>query len=94
MNLQDKVALVTGGTRGIGAATALALAREGAHVAISARRNDDTAQATLKAIRALDRRAEFMEADFGKPADCVRVVDETVKRLGGLDVLVHSAGGR
>ncbi len=93
MNLQNKIALVTGGTKGIGAAAAIALARDGAHVCLSARRDDAEAQATLKTIRDLGRRAEFIAADFAKPADCARVVEETVKRLGGLDVLVHSAGG-
>jgi len=93
MNLQDKVALVTGGTRGIGAASALALARDGAHVAVSARRDDAQAQATLQAIRALGRKAEFIAADYAKPADATRSVEETVRRLGAMDVLVHSAGG-
>lgn len=93
MNLKDKVALVTGGTRGIGAAAAIQLAREGAHVAISARKEDAEAQATLQAIRALGRKAEFLQADFSKPEDSTRVVEQTLKRLGGLDVLIHSAGG-
>ncbi len=93
MNLQNKIALVTGGTKGIGAAAAIALARDGAHVAISARRDDAETQSTLKAIHDLGRRCEFIAADFAKPADCARAVEETVKRLGGLDVLVHSAGG-
>lgn len=93
MNLKDKVALITGGTRGIGAATALALARDGAHVVISARRNDEAAQATLQSVRALGRQAELVIADYANPAEATRSVEETVKRLGGVDVLVHSAGG-
>ena len=93
MTLEGKVALVTGGTMGIGAATALALAREGAEVAISARRNDAEAQSTLEAIRAAGVRAEFIQADFSRPEDATRSVEETVKRLGCLDILVHAAGG-
>src|SRR5437868_5627882 len=93
MNLRDKTALVTGGSKGIGAATAIALARDGAHVVISARHDDADSRATSEAIRALGRRCEFIAADFAKPADASRVVDETVRRLGGIDVLVHSAGG-
>lgn len=93
MNLQDKIALVTGGTKGIGAAAALALARDGAHLAISARHDDAEAQSTRAAIRALGRRCEFIPADFAKPAETTRAVEETVRLLGGIDVLVHSAGG-
>ena len=93
MNLQDKIALVTGGTKGIGAAAALALAREGAHLAISARHDDAEAKSTCDAIRALGRRCEFIPADFAKPAEATRAVEETVRLLGGIDVLVHSAGG-
>ncbi len=93
MKLTGKVALVTGGTKGIGAATALALARDGADVAINGRREDAGAHATRLAIEALGRRCELILADCGKPAEATRLVEETVQRLGGLDVLVHSAGG-
>ncbi len=93
MNLQDKIALVTGGTKGIGAAAALALAREGAHLAISARHDDAEAKSTCDAIRALGRRCEFIPADFAKPTEATRAVEETVRLLGAIDVLVHSAGG-
>lgn len=93
MQLQGKVALVTGGTRGIGAAAALSLAREGADVAIVGRHDDDDARATLRAIHALGRRGELILADCSEPADCTRAVEETAQRLGGVDVLIHSAGG-
>ena len=93
MNLQNKIALVTGGTRGIGAATALALARDGANIAISARREDAEALATRDAVRKLGRRCEFVSADYAMADAAARSVEETVKRLGGIDVLVHSAGG-
>ena len=93
MKLTGKIGLVTGGTRGIGAAAAIALAKEGVDVAIVGRTEDDDARQTRAAIQALGRRCELILADCAKPADCTRAVEETAKRLGGLDVLVHSAGG-
>jgi NAD(P)-dependent dehydrogenase (short-subunit alcohol dehydrogenase family) len=93
MHLQDKAALVTGGTRGIGAATAIAFAKEGADVAISARHNDDDAQRTKREIEALGRRCEIITADCGVAADCTRLVADAAAKLGRLDVLVHAAGG-
>ncbi len=93
MNLTGKVALVTGGTRGIGAATAIALAKAGVDVAIVARRLDAEANATREAVIAAGRRCELIQADCGQPAEATRCVRETASRLGAVDVLVHSAGG-
>jgi NAD(P)-dependent dehydrogenase (short-subunit alcohol dehydrogenase family) len=93
MQLSRKTALVTGGSRGIGAATALALAKEGANVAISSRHDDDDAQRTKREIEALGVRCEMIVADCGQPADCERLVSQAAAALGGLDVLVHAAGG-
>src|SRR5882762_7332430 len=93
MNLSGKIALVTGGTRGIGAATAIALAREGADVAIVGRRMDKDAETTRQSISALGRRCEAFQADCGQPAEATRCVRQTEAKLGPVDVLVHSAGG-
>ncbi len=93
MNLSGKTALVTGGTRGIGAAAALALARAGANVAITGRRMDEAAAAVRSQIAALGRRCEAIRADHGVPADSVRAVEETARALGPVDILVHAAGG-
>jgi len=93
MILQNKVALITGGTKGIGAATAIAFAKAGADVAIVGRNNDADAAATRKEIESLGRRCEVIVADCAKPAEAMRCVEEAAAKLGSLDVLVHSAGG-
>lgn len=92
MNLSGKLALVTGGTRGIGAATAIALAKEGADVAVVSRHLDADAKSTCDAIIALDCRCEIIQADCGQAAEATRCVREAEARLGAVDVLVHSAG--
>ena len=93
MELTGKAALVTGGTRGIGAAAAIALAKAGTDVVISGRHEDDDARATKSAIESLGRRCELILADCGRPADCTRLVEEAAGALGRLDVLIHAAGG-
>ncbi len=93
MNLSGQAALVTGGTKGIGAATATALAKEGANVAIVGRHLDNDAKSTCDAIRALGRRCEVIQADCSQASEATRCVRETEARLGAVDVLVHSAGG-
>ncbi len=93
MDLTGKNALVTGGTKGIGAATAIAFAKAGAHVALVGRHDDAEATATRKEIQALGRRCEMIVADCAKPAEAARCVQETARQLGSIDVLVHSAGG-
>ncbi len=93
MNLAGKIALVTGGTRGIGAATALALARDGADLAITGRRVDAEAGKVRSEILALGRRCEVIKADHAVHEESTAAVKETESRLGPVDVLVHSAGG-
>ena len=93
MDLKGKVCLVTGGTSGIGAATALTLARKGAHVAIVARRAAPLPVDLLSAVERHRTTARSFEADVADPAACRKCVEQVVKDLGRLDVLVHSAGG-
>ena len=93
MELTGKVALVTGGTMGIGAAIALELARRGADVAIAARNLAQPAKETQRQIESLGRRCLPLAADFTRPADCAAAVEQTVQKFGRLDVLVHNAGG-
>lgn len=93
MNLLNKRALVTGGTKGIGASIAIDLARQGCDVAINGRYADDAAVEVRQAIEDSGRNARLVLADMAKPGDCERCVEEAVDALGGLDILVHSAGG-
>jgi len=91
LGLKGKVAIVTGGTQGIGRATAVLLAHEGAAVAIAARGRERLEQ-TAAEIRAAGGRVAPVQADVSKAADCERVVAETLAAFGRLDILVNNAG--
>ncbi len=93
MQLEGKIALVTGGSHGIGKAIALTFAREGADVVLTYRGREEGARDTARQIEALGRRALVRQAEMTDLDDCPRVVDETIRDLGGLDVLVNNAGG-
>ncbi|MFF0793213.1 acetoin reductase [Streptomyces spiralis] len=91
MNIEGKVAVVTGASRGIGRAIALRLAADGADIAV----NDvhaESAEAVAEEIRALGRRAVPLPADVGDQDAVVRLVENTVDALGRLDVMVSNAG--
>lgn len=93
LELKDKVALVIGASRGLGAATARQLAREGARVAINAR-NSERLQATAASIRdETGAQVAAVPGDVGVAADVTRIIGETVQQFGGLDVLITNAGG-
>ena len=92
LGLAGKVALVTGGGRGIGAAIAQALAREGCDVAVVDRAADDAARAVGRAIEAAGRRALLITADVRDFGAAEAAVGRTVRELGRLDVLVANAG--
>jgi NAD(P)-dependent dehydrogenase (short-subunit alcohol dehydrogenase family) len=91
MNLTNKIALVTGGTHGIGAVTALQLASEGAKLCLVARNIEDIAVA--EEIKAKGGICIMLQADLSQPEDCEKVVNQTIEQLGGIDILIHSAGG-
>ncbi len=84
-------ALVTGGSRGIGRACALALAARGVDVAISYVENRDAAEATAAEIEAMGRRAIVLQADVADAAATAAVADDAIEQLGGLDYLVANA---
>lgn len=90
--LEGRVALVTGGNRGIGAAIALALAADGADVAINYRRGEDTAQATVEEIVGLGRRARAYQASVDDVEADATMVDAVLDDFGHVDLFVHSAG--
>ena len=91
MRLEGKAALVTGGARGIGRAIALALAREGADVAVCDI-DLDGAKEVARQISALGRRALALKADISKREETKRMVEEIVARFGKIDILVNNAG--
>ena len=91
MELQDKVALVTGASSGIGRATAIRFAREGAEVALLGR-NREALQQTLEAVESAGARGLVVVGDVSEPEVCERAVAETVEAFGRLDVLVNAAG--
>jgi 7-alpha-hydroxysteroid dehydrogenase len=90
--MDEKVAVVTGGGRGIGAASALALAEAGADVALCARTRDQL-EAVAAQIRALGRRAAVFPCDVNDTSQLEELVARTVDELGGIDVLINNAGG-
>ncbi len=93
MRLNDKIALVTGASHGIGKETALTFAREGADVAVTYRDREAGAQDTVQRIEAMGRRALAIHAEVTNPDDCARAVDQAIAAFGRLDVLVNNAGG-
>src|SRR2546426_4905197 len=90
--LEGKTALVTGGGRGIGRGIVVELAREGADVAITYRRDREAAEATAAEVRALGRRALVLQADVGEREAVEPMVAQAVEFLGGLDVAVANSG--
>ncbi|MGH2458851.1 MAG: SDR family NAD(P)-dependent oxidoreductase, partial [Chloroflexota bacterium] len=87
----NKVVIVTGGALGIGRATSLEFAREGAHVVV-ADLNAQAGRAILAQIDDLGTRGRFVEADVSKALNCERVVAEAVTAFGGVDVLFNNVG--
>ncbi len=89
--LAGRVALVTGADSGIGRAVALAFAREGADVATAYLNEHDDANETKRIVEEAGRKALLIAADFADAKECTRVVDETVKAFGRIDILVNNA---
>ncbi len=92
MKLSGKRALVTGASRGIGRAIALALAAEGADVAVNYAGSEAAAQEVAEAIRAMGRKAVVIQADVASGEAATAMLDNAVAELGGVDILVNNAG--
>ena len=92
IDLTGKVAIVTGGTRGIGAEIVRTLAHHGADVALNYRKSSQEADAMVKELEAMGRKAVAVQADVGKFADAEQMVKTVVEKLGGLHILVTNAG--
>jgi 3-oxoacyl-[acyl-carrier protein] reductase len=90
--LENKRALVTGGSRGIGAAIVKRLAGEGSHVAFTYVSNTDQANETVRAARALGVKALAIKADSADATAVVAAVEQVVREFGGIDILVNNAG--
>lgn len=91
MKFSDKIALITGGTRGIGRALALTLAREGATLIVNYKKNEDTARATVAELEALGAKATAVKADLEDPAQIDALFDAVKAEYGRLDFYVSNA---
>jgi len=91
MRLEGKVALITGGTSGIGSATAIRFSKEGAAVAITGRNSERGAE-VVQAIEANGGRAFFIRSDVRLSKDCREAVDQTLEHFGKIDILFNNAG--
>ena len=92
MSMKGRTAIVTGGSRGIGRAICLELARRGANVVFSYAGNSAAAEETLNQLRAMGVKAIALQGDVADAQAAKALVDAAVKELGGLDILVNNAG--
>src|SRR5271156_4093886 len=90
--LAGKVALVTGGSRGIGAAIVKMFAQEGAKVALNYRKSDEQAKEISQEIKAAGGKCLLVKADVSKTPEVKRMVSKTVGKFGRIDILVNNAG--
>ena len=89
---ENKVALITGATRGIGKEIALELARNGFNIAANCRNINDSLNEMKKEIESYNVKCEFVEADVANFEQCEKMVKQTIEKLGKIDVLVNNAG--
>lgn len=92
MKFKDKTVLITGSSRGIGRATALAFAEEGANVIVNYVKDKEAANAVVRKIKSLGGNAIAIQADVSNESDVKRMMEEIAKQFGAIDVLVNNAG--
>ncbi len=92
LRLKDKVALVTGGSRGLGRAICLRFAQEGARICVNYRKRQDKADEVVETIARAGGQAIAVQGDVAQRGDVERLVQATVDRFGGIDILVNNAG--
>lgn len=92
MRFKNKTVLITGSSRGIGKATAIAFSREGANVVVNYVKNKIAAEEVVAEIKKSGVEAIAIQADVAKEDDVKKMIEETVKQFGGIDILVNNAG--
>src|SRR5271168_3957512 len=90
--LKNKTALITGGSRGIGAAIVKRLAKEGANIALTYSKSPDQAKKVIDVAKAFGVKAIAIKADSANASDLAVAVDRTAKELGGVDILINNSG--
>lgn len=91
-DLSEKVALVSGGSRGIGAGIARRLASDGAHVVITFRDQSDSAKAALDDIKSHGRKGVAIQADAANATEFRPIIDQVIEQFGRIDILVNNVG--
>ena len=89
METQGKVAVITGSSRGVGRAVALRLARQGCRIVLNFRSSKEEAESVLKELQKIDTPSLMIQADVSKESDCLALIQQTVDRFGGVDILVN-----
>jgi glucose 1-dehydrogenase len=89
---ENKIALITGSSQGIGEACALRLAKEGADIILNGRKFDERGEKLIVEIEAMGRKAKFLAADVSKTTEVLKLIDDATKVFGSLDILINNAG--